>query len=393
MHTSNPDHICQETVAIEEHVPLACDTYRLRLPCPSIAANILPGQFLMLRLPGTNDPLLGRPLALYDTYRDASGRPQGVDIVYQAIGRMTRRLAAMKPGDRLEIWGPLGNGFPPTETGHLIMVAGGIGQTPFLALGPALPGIGRLRAAAAGRPASPESNALLWPSLGCISGGGRRLSPLGRRGLDQYRRRLGRAPRHGDRTGAAGGRSIALSLPDRRLWAGEDVARHGRHGCRIGTSLPGFPGKPHGLRDRNLLQLRDEDPRSAGRVGLSPDLRRGADFQRRRRGILVWSASCRRFTPGNLGVSSANGATSAPSGHCCGGLQCLDPGGQPRLGPRGGIAMNDLVGGSTIELLGGNPQAPWASSALPASTASTTLRTRVFSSRFTARFRSRRSKL
>ena len=133
MHTSNPDHISQVTTAVEEHVPLACDTYRLRLPCPSIAANILPGQFLMLRLAGTNDPLLGRPLALYDTYRDASGRLQGVDIVYQAIGRMTRRLAAVKAGERLDLWGPLGNGFPPTETSHLIMVAGGIGQTPFLA--------------------------------------------------------------------------------------------------------------------------------------------------------------------------------------------------------------------------------------------------------------------
>jgi dihydroorotate dehydrogenase electron transfer subunit len=134
MHASNPEHICQETVVIEQNVLLARETYRLRLPCPGIAANILPGQFLMLRLPGTNDPLLGRPLALFDTYRDVSGRSQGVDIVYQAIGRMTRRLAAMKPNDRLEIWGPLGNGFPPTETGHLIMVAGGIGQTPFMAL-------------------------------------------------------------------------------------------------------------------------------------------------------------------------------------------------------------------------------------------------------------------
>ena len=85
MHTSNPDHLSQETVSIEQHVELARDTYRLRLPCPSIAANILPGQFLMLRLPGTNDPLLGRPLALYDTYRDAAGRPQGVDIVYQGM--------------------------------------------------------------------------------------------------------------------------------------------------------------------------------------------------------------------------------------------------------------------------------------------------------------------
>src|SRR5438093_466262 len=63
----------QEIVVIERHVPLARDTYRLRLPCPAIAARILPGQFLMFRLPGTNDPLLGRPLALYDTYRAAVG--------------------------------------------------------------------------------------------------------------------------------------------------------------------------------------------------------------------------------------------------------------------------------------------------------------------------------
>jgi len=134
MPSCTADHICQETVAVEQHVPLACDTYRLRLPCPSVAAHILPGQFLMLRLAGTSDPLLGRPLALYDTYRDSSGKPLGVDIVYQAIGRMTRRLAMVKVGDPLDVWGPLGNGFPPTETGHLIMVAGGIGQTPFLAL-------------------------------------------------------------------------------------------------------------------------------------------------------------------------------------------------------------------------------------------------------------------
>ncbi len=70
----------------------------------------------------------------YDTYCNGSGRPLGVDIVYQAIGRMTRRLASLKVGERLDIWGPLGNGFPPAKTGHLIMAAGGIGQTPFMAL-------------------------------------------------------------------------------------------------------------------------------------------------------------------------------------------------------------------------------------------------------------------
>jgi dihydroorotate dehydrogenase electron transfer subunit len=47
---------------------------------------------------------------------------------------MTRLLAVREPGSRLEVWGPLGNSFPATPTEHLLMVAGGIGQTPFLAL-------------------------------------------------------------------------------------------------------------------------------------------------------------------------------------------------------------------------------------------------------------------
>jgi dihydroorotate dehydrogenase electron transfer subunit len=34
----------------------------------------------------------------------------------------------------IEAWGPLGNGFPPSAAGHLVMVAGGIGYTPFVAV-------------------------------------------------------------------------------------------------------------------------------------------------------------------------------------------------------------------------------------------------------------------
>ena len=89
----------------------------------------------MLRLAGLNDPLLGRPLALYDVTRDASGTPTAIDVVYLTLGKMTHRLAQYSPGEELEVWGPLGNGFPPRAAKHLIMVAGGIGQTPFLALG------------------------------------------------------------------------------------------------------------------------------------------------------------------------------------------------------------------------------------------------------------------
>lgn len=131
---SYPDRAWHGTVVIDENVRLARDTYRVRFGCPEIAARIVPGQFVMLRLVGDGDPLLGRPFALYDTVVDAESRPVGLDVVYMAVGKMTCRLAALKPGERLEIWGPLGNGFPPTETGPLIMVGGGIGQTPFLAL-------------------------------------------------------------------------------------------------------------------------------------------------------------------------------------------------------------------------------------------------------------------
>ena len=48
---------------------------------------------------------------------------------------MTSLLSQAQPATQLDVWGPLGNGFPPDPTDHLIMVAGGIGQTPFLALG------------------------------------------------------------------------------------------------------------------------------------------------------------------------------------------------------------------------------------------------------------------
>jgi dihydroorotate dehydrogenase electron transfer subunit len=91
----------------------------------------------MLRLLGTSDPLLARPFALYDTIDN-----EDIDIVYLVVGKMTGLLPALRPGDRLELVGPLGNGFVESTRSmltahnvrHLGLVAGGIGQTPFLAL-------------------------------------------------------------------------------------------------------------------------------------------------------------------------------------------------------------------------------------------------------------------
>ncbi len=117
-----------------ENVALARQTYRVRLAAPELARAIRPGQFLMLRLSGHSDPLLGRPFALYDTILDGSGQPFAIDVVYLVVGKVTGLLAQARPGDRVEVWGPLGNGFPELHgLDHVGLVAGGIGQTPFLA--------------------------------------------------------------------------------------------------------------------------------------------------------------------------------------------------------------------------------------------------------------------
>jgi len=122
------------TARVVEHLRLAARTYRVRLDCPDIAGAIRPGQFVMLRLPNTTDPLLGRPFALYDTVLDAAGTPVGFDVVYLVVGKMTRRLAETSAGDLLEVWGPLGRPFLDVGTpARVRLVAGGIGQTPFLA--------------------------------------------------------------------------------------------------------------------------------------------------------------------------------------------------------------------------------------------------------------------
>jgi dihydroorotate dehydrogenase electron transfer subunit len=134
MSAAYADNAWYGPVTVHQNVQLARDTYRVRFGCPEIARRIVPGQFVMLRLANCNDPLLGRPLALYDVAADAAGRPHSIDVVYLVVGKMTRLLAEFQAGGRLEVWGPLGNGFPPTAAEHLVMVAGGIGQTPFLSL-------------------------------------------------------------------------------------------------------------------------------------------------------------------------------------------------------------------------------------------------------------------
>ena len=130
-----PDQAWHGSAEVIENVEMAEGTCRLRLECPDLASRVTPGQFVMLRLSGGDDPLLGRPLAMYEVVLDGAGKPRALDVVYLVVGKMTGRLARLRAGDRLDLWGPLGNGFSVEAVDHLVMVAGGIGQTPFLSLG------------------------------------------------------------------------------------------------------------------------------------------------------------------------------------------------------------------------------------------------------------------
>ena len=144
------DSALHRQVAIDENVPVGKDTFRVRVCCDDIARRVVPGQFVMVRLSGGDDPLIGRPLAVYDVVLDAAGA--ALDLIYHVKGRFTTRLAHAGRGQPLAIWGPLGNGFPALACAHLVMVAGGVGQTPFLTL--AKEHLGRQEFGAPPRPAA-----------------------------------------------------------------------------------------------------------------------------------------------------------------------------------------------------------------------------------------------
>jgi dihydroorotate dehydrogenase electron transfer subunit len=80
----------------------------------------IPGQFFMLEAPGR---LLPRPMSLCLA-------PLGeLAFLFEPIGPGTRALAALEPGDRLRVLGPLGNGFR-LEVERPLLVGGGIGIAP-----------------------------------------------------------------------------------------------------------------------------------------------------------------------------------------------------------------------------------------------------------------------
>lgn len=98
-------------------------TWLMKLKSAQIATNAKPAHFVMVKPTSelSYDPLLRRAFAIADTQEDV------FDIYYDVHGRGTMLLTTLKPGDEVDILGPLGNNLFPDDADRFIIVGGGIG--------------------------------------------------------------------------------------------------------------------------------------------------------------------------------------------------------------------------------------------------------------------------
>jgi len=124
---------------VTANLPLSADYNVLALAAPAIAATAAPGQFVMVKLGSSQDPLLRRPFSVFEVLLDNDVAPAGITLLNKRIGPSTSLLYAARPGQVAACLGPLGRPFtvvdPPADAW---MVAGGVGLAPFAALAQAL---------------------------------------------------------------------------------------------------------------------------------------------------------------------------------------------------------------------------------------------------------------
>ncbi len=105
--------------------------FHLTLGSANITSVSKPGQFVEIMVSVSDDPLLRRPIGIHRVKKDT------FDILVEAVGRATSILSAKKPGEYVDVIGPLGNGFsyePGAVSQELILVAGGMGVAPLVYL-------------------------------------------------------------------------------------------------------------------------------------------------------------------------------------------------------------------------------------------------------------------
>jgi NAD(P)H-flavin reductase len=121
---------------IVEKKQLAPNIYLMRVEAAKIAKKRKAGQFVILRLSEEGERF---PLTIVDSDPQAGT----VTIVFQAMGKSTRQLAALKQGDSiLDFVGPLGNPTHIENFGRVVCIGGGVGIAPVLPIVRALKAAG-----------------------------------------------------------------------------------------------------------------------------------------------------------------------------------------------------------------------------------------------------------
>ena len=115
-------------VTIHSQEKLAEGIYSMWLDAPEVAKEAKPGQFIAVY---TNDQskLLPRPISICEADKE-NGR---LRIVYRIAGAGTLEFSQYGAGDKLDIMGPLGNGFT-LQNKKAFLIGGGIGIPPMLEL-------------------------------------------------------------------------------------------------------------------------------------------------------------------------------------------------------------------------------------------------------------------
>ena len=121
------DLTVRETVAVSKQCVL------LRLTADEQLPEMLPGQFVEVRVDHTPSVMLRRPISIH--YYNKESNELG--LLVQLVGDGTRWMATLKAGDTLNLVLPLGNGFtlPADTAGHPLLIGGGVGVAPLLYLG------------------------------------------------------------------------------------------------------------------------------------------------------------------------------------------------------------------------------------------------------------------
>ncbi|HME41885.1 MAG TPA: dihydroorotate dehydrogenase electron transfer subunit [Syntrophorhabdales bacterium] len=105
---------------IRENLRLCRDFYRCKIELARPIDEVIPGQFIMLKVPSA-EIFFRRPFSIYDYGK------RTVTILYKTVGKGTRALASAPRKERVMVLGPLGHGFEVHRGYTPVLVAGGIG--------------------------------------------------------------------------------------------------------------------------------------------------------------------------------------------------------------------------------------------------------------------------